>query len=483
MNKRIIAMTMLPILGTVAFFHAALAQEGEPLYLARRDVPNGTVSAVAYSSNALGTERELVVYTPPGYETSAEAYPVLYLLHGAGGDERSWMERGQAQVILDNLIAEGRLDPLVVVMPYGFASERDPNVPRRDAAENRRQREGFVNDFLGDVIPLVESHFRVRADREHRAIAGLSLGGAQALAIGLTNTDLFSRVAAFSPAMGAANNPRSGGVDFDAVLADSDAMNASLEFFWIGCGVDDTLFSSNVAFSEQLTERGIEHVFRVTQGAHAWPVWQRYLAEVAPQLFPHTATIPKITDLNLAGNRFSPLKYTELTASQRRLVQHVLDGPRSAMGGPFNVLLRSPEMGDLVQELGAYARFNSVLPDTIRELAIIMTARHWTAQFEWYAHKNAALAAGLAPGIVDAIAAHERPLIMSPEETVLHEFCIELLNEHRIDEATFQAAVNTFGERGVVDIIGTVGYYSLVSMLLNADEYPMPDGVPAELVR
>ena len=148
-------------------------------------------------------------------------YPVLYLLHGAGSDESSWTQRGQAHVILDNLIADGKLKPLVVVMPFGFAAARAPGAARGDAAENKMQREGFTKDFLGDVIPMIESTFRVYADRDHRAIAGLSLGGAQALALGLSHPDLFSRVAAFSPAMGAANNPATGGVDFEKVLADA----------------------------------------------------------------------------------------------------------------------------------------------------------------------------------------------------------------------------------------------------------------------
>ena len=147
------------------------------------------------------------------------------------------------------------------------------------------QREGFTRDLLEDVIPMIDAGYRVFGDREHRAIAGLSLGGAQSLAIGLTHTDLFSRVAGFSSAMGAANNPATGGVDFDSVLADTEAINSQLEMLWVGCGVDDTLFDSNRAFSEQLTANGIEHIFRVTQGAHTYPVWQRYLHEVAPLLF------------------------------------------------------------------------------------------------------------------------------------------------------------------------------------------------------
>lgn len=460
----------------------AQAPAREPSYLANRDIPHGAVREHPYRSSSLGTDRELVVYTPPGYDGSSERYPVLYLLHGAGGNERTWTERGRAEVILDNLIADGRLEPLVAVMPFGYAEARQPGAGRADAAENKRQREGFARDLLEDVIPLVESSYRVYADRDHRAIVGLSLGGAQALALGLSHTALFSRVAGFSAAMGAANNPEFGGVDFDAVLADAEKINGEVELLWIGCGVDDTLFDSNRDFSNQLTGLGIEHVFRVTQGAHTMPVWQRYLSEVAPLLFPPARTeLSSNIELNLVGNRFPPFAYEQLTPAQKTMVQHVLDGPRTGMGGPFSVLLRAPEMGDLAQELGAYVRFGSSLPDTLREMAIIMTARYWMAEFEWYAHKNAALAAGLDAAIVDAIAEGRQPRPMAAAEAALYDFCYELLNVHRISDPTFAAAIDAFGERGLVEVVGTVGYYSLVSMLLNVDEYPLPEGVASEL--
>jgi enterochelin esterase-like enzyme len=265
---------------------AILAQEAAPAYLQVRSVPHGTVQPVEYKSKALGTDRKMIVYTPPGYERSTNRYPVLYLLHGAGSTETSWTERGRAQVILDNLIADGKLKPLVVVMPFGFAALRAPGANRGDASENKMQREGFAKDFLQDVVPLVDSKYRVYADRDHRAIAGLSLGGAQALAIGLTHLDLFSRIAGFSPAMGASNNPATGGVDFETVLADSARINNQVKFLWVSCGTEDTLFNSIQDFSQQLSKHKIEHIYRVTGGAHVYSVWQRNLNEVAPMLFP-----------------------------------------------------------------------------------------------------------------------------------------------------------------------------------------------------
>ena len=207
-------------------------------------------------------------------------------------------------------------------------------------------------------------------------------------------------------------------------------------------------------------------------------------APTTPPDEPEPGAMAEMTEpenLNLVGNRFAPLTWDEMTDAQKTMVTHILDGPRNALGGPFNVLLRSPEMGDMAQELGAYARFNSSLPGKLREMAIIMTARFWMSHFEWYAHKNAALAEGLDPAIVEAIATGQRPPAMDADETVVYDFVIELLNDRRVSDEAFSAAIGALGESGVVDVIGTVGYYGLVSLVLNADEYPLPDGVEVEL--
>ena len=185
--------------------------------------------------------------------------------------------------------------------------------------------------------------------------------------------------------------------------------------------------------------------------------------------------------LNLVGDRFKPLTYEQMTPEQKALTDHIMSGPRASMGGPFNALLRSPEMGDLAQQLGAYIRFRSSLPRHLNEMAIIMTARVWTAQYEWYVHKQAALQAGLSPAIASAIAENKRPASMKPDEQALYDFCKELLDTKHVSDATFQNAVKAFGERGVVDLVGVTGYYQLVSALLNVDRYPLPAGVKPEL--
>ena len=187
---------------------------------------------------------------------------------------------------------------------------------------------------------------------------------------------------------------------------------------------------------------------------------------------------PKV---ELFGDRFKPLTYETMTPEQKQLTDRILNSERKSMGGPFNALLRSPEMGDLAQQLGTYIRYRTSLPHRLNEMAIIMVARSWTAQYEWYAHKPLALQAGLNPAIVDAIAEGRKPASMQADEEVVYNFCTELLTTRQVSDATFQAATRALGERGVVDLIGATGYYQLVSALLNVDRYPLPPGAKPEL--
>jgi len=190
---------------------------------------------------------------------------------------------------------------------------------------------------------------------------------------------------------------------------------------------------------------------------------------------------PNPNDVRLVGDRFKPLTYREMTPAQKSMFEHLLAGERRGAGGPFNVLLRSPEMGDLAQQFGASMRFHSSIPNKLNELAIIITARHWTSQYEWYAHRRAAQTAGLSQAIIDAVAAGKRPATMQTDEEAVYTFCTELLTTKQVSDKTFQAAKDRFGERGVVDLIGVTGYYGLVSMLLNTDRYPLPEGAQPEL--
>jgi 4-carboxymuconolactone decarboxylase len=170
-----------------------------------------------------------------------------------------------------------------------------------------------------------------------------------------------------------------------------------------------------------------------------------------------------------------------MTPEQKAMVDNILAGPRTSLDGPFNVMLRSPEMGDLAQKFGASARFHSSLPPRLNEFVILITARFWTAQFEWQAHHKNALAVGLNPAIIDALAAGKRPTPMQPDEEAVYNFCTEVLTTKHASDAAFSAAKEKFGERGVVDMLAVMGYYQLVSMMLNVDNYPLPEGIPAEL--
>jgi 4-carboxymuconolactone decarboxylase len=181
--------------------------------------------------------------------------------------------------------------------------------------------------------------------------------------------------------------------------------------------------------------------------------------------------------LVLIGDRFKPLKYDEMTPAQKTMIDHLLAGERGGVRGPFNVLLRSPEVGDLGAEFGGAMRFRTGLPKNVSEVIIIMTGRYWMAQYEWNSHQAAALQNGVSQPIVDAIAAGKRPARMPPEMEVAYNLIDELLTTHQITDATFKAAKDKYGEKGVVDMIGLSGWYGLVSMLLNVDRYPLPQGV------
>jgi 4-carboxymuconolactone decarboxylase len=192
--------------------------------------------------------------------------------------------------------------------------------------------------------------------------------------------------------------------------------------------------------------------------------------------------------------RFKLIPVEQLTPEQKKVADAIRSGPRSAvknssaarpgpLGGPFNVWLRSPSVGNIIQSLGAEIRFRSSLPSKLNELAIIITARHWTCQYEWFAHHRLALEAGLDPAIGEAIAQGRRPAKMDADETIVYNFSRELHETQGVSDATFKAARERFGERGVVDLIAVNGFYGLVSMALNVDQTPLPEGEKLPLPR
>jgi enterochelin esterase-like enzyme len=240
-----------------------------------QDVPHGTVHSHIYQSQAFGSPREVSVYTPPGYETSTAVYPLLVLQHGSGDNQSTWTAHGKAHLILDNLIAAKKAQPMVVLMLNGHS----PTAPRAEDPALRWQQslEGFRNELTQDALPLVERLYRVAKKPEQRAIAGLSMGGGQSLGAGLT-LDGFGWIGAFSAA--APPTPM-----IEGALTNAAATNARLRLLWIAIGKDDFLLERNTTFIALLKEKGITHEYTVTEGGHAWPVWRRYLAEFVPRLF------------------------------------------------------------------------------------------------------------------------------------------------------------------------------------------------------
>ena len=179
------------------------------------------------------------------------------------------------------------------------------------------------------------------------------------------------------------------------------------------------------------------------------------------------------------GPRFTPLTLETMNAAQRTVAEKMLSGPRKGMKGPFSTLLRHPELCDKVQALGEVIRFRNAIPDPLKEMAIIITGRHWTASYEFQAHRRMAIDAGLSPAICDAIAEGKRPSAMSADEAAIYDFCSQLLSTGQVSDGPYEKVKARFGDQGIVDLIGTVGYYCIASLTLNVDRHPLPEGAVA----
>jgi enterochelin esterase family protein len=246
------------------------------------NVPHGAVAAVYYPSSVLGQTRRLHVYTPPGYETSGEKYPVFYLLHGAGDSDDSWTSVGRANFILDNLIAAKKIEPMVVVMPAGH----QPAVPGAKGGKGGGASGGrFEEEFQKDIMPYVEKHYRVLDDRNHRAIAGLSMGGAQTLAIALAQPKDFAYVGVFSSGFLGKGGVNEGTIQKIKQSIGSPEIAKGLKLLWFATGKDDFLIKNTRGTVDAFQSNGTRPVFVETTGGHTWINWQLYLRDFAPQLF------------------------------------------------------------------------------------------------------------------------------------------------------------------------------------------------------
>jgi enterochelin esterase-like enzyme len=251
-------------------------------FMDTKQVPHGVVSTVNYYSTALQRFRRMHVYTPPGYELGGtQKYPVFYLLHGAGDCDESWTSVGRAGFILDNLIAEKKAKPMIVVMPAGHTSAAGFNAPRSGEAPPRDE---FQEDFFTDLMPYVEKNYRTINDRPHRAIAGLSMGGSQTLNASFTQLDKFAYIGVFSSGVLGQDAIASWEKNHAAAL-DNAALKKGLKQVWFATGSDDFLVATSKSTVEMLKKHGFDATFKESTGAHTWINWRNYLNEFAPLLF------------------------------------------------------------------------------------------------------------------------------------------------------------------------------------------------------
>lgn len=256
-------------------------------FMETKDVPHGAVASITYYSKSLAKFRRMHVYTPPGYEIGAQKYPIFYLLHGAGDSDDSWTSVGRAGFIIDNLIAAAKAKPMIIVMPAGHTAPFDlaptPSGLRYD---------DFVSDFVNDIMPYAETHYRVLAGPQHHAIAGLSMGGAQTLDVAIPHPGKFAYVGVFSSGVigivpvARASFPAPNPPWEQQHLADLDKPGKKdWKLFWFSTGKDDFLLNTTTATVELFQKHGYKPVFQQSAGAHTWTNWREYLNQFAPQLF------------------------------------------------------------------------------------------------------------------------------------------------------------------------------------------------------
>jgi enterochelin esterase family protein len=258
--------------------------EGSSVYQLN-DTPHGNISQVWYPSPTLGTDRRMYVYTPPGYDSGKDSYPVLYLLHGAGGDEDAWSSLGRANLILDNLIASGKSKPMIVVMTNGNAWQTStlrqiPGLPAPTRETFAQYQGKFEKSLVEDVVPYIEKNFRVKADKNHRALAGLSMGGGHTITASITYPGTFGYIGVFS----------SGIFDANADMAELEKKflalkDSGVNKYWVACGKEDFVMDSNKRLLSVLDKTGFQYEYFENEGGHTWANWRTYLSMFAPMLF------------------------------------------------------------------------------------------------------------------------------------------------------------------------------------------------------
>lgn len=265
------------------------------LYFQKNGVPHGTVTKAWYSSPVLGMDRRVYVYIPAGYDGGTQKYPVFYLLHGAGGDEDAWTNMGRTAQIMDNLIAQGKAKPMIVVMPNGNANQAGaqndvPAVPvsgEQGMAAYQRLAGKFEAHLVKDLVPYIEKNYRTLTGKDNRAIAGLSMGGMHTQTITNDNPGMFSYIGVFS--MGIMNfgqqNQDAAKLEQERDVKIEALKDSGYKLYWIGCGKDDFVYQSAVTLRNTLDKHNFKYVYRESTGGHTWANWRIYLSEFAPMLF------------------------------------------------------------------------------------------------------------------------------------------------------------------------------------------------------
>jgi enterochelin esterase-like enzyme len=276
MKQLLVAIAILLTYGAPAFSQDLVKQMPAGYDSLRTGIPHGTIDTVTYSSKTVGANRRSLIYTPPGF-SKKKKYPVLYLLHGIGGDEKEWLNGGKPQVILDNLFADGKVEPMIIVLPNGRAMKDDRATGNIMAPDKVQAFATFEKDLLNDLIPFVEKNYPVLADREHRAIAGLSMGGGQSLNFGLGNLDKFAWVGGFS----SAPNTKTP----EQLVPDPEKAKQQLKLLFISCGDNDRLITFSKRTHDYLREKDVPHIYYIEPGVHDFKVWKNGLYMFSQFLF------------------------------------------------------------------------------------------------------------------------------------------------------------------------------------------------------
>lgn len=311
MKSLISFLCALTVLCFVAPAQQPVKQAPDDFDVVREAIPHGKIDTISYASKTVGTNRKALVYTPPGF-SKKKKYPVLYLLHGIGGDEKEWLTGGKPQVILDNLYAEGKIEPMIVVMPNGRAMKDDRAIGNIFDSIKVQAFANFEKDLLNDLIPFMEKKYPVLTGREQRAIAGLSMGGGQSLNFGLGNLDKFAWVGGFS----AAPNTKSP----EELVPDPAMATARLKLLWISCGENDGLIRFSQRTHEYLYEKNVPHIYYVEPGAHDFKVWKNDLYMFTQFLFKpvDVSTFSRYTILGSpASTNVRSAKYPQILPDNR----------------------------------------------------------------------------------------------------------------------------------------------------------------------